>query len=219
MREVLSRLMIRIVYCTIPSLLVADLSRAIGKSVSGTCLAFGIALPIVGLVADIVRVRQSRSATGGKSDPFDSAGKRPFQFSLRTLLLLMLVASIYCSFRFSGAVRQKRIVTELRAAGAPITYDQQSASWLGILFGQEMFGTVKTVTLQTDGEVAKLAALSGVTEVVLWSPGITDASIEALVAKPQLRKITLHNDTNMTPAGISKLRQSRPNLDVNVYGP
>jgi hypothetical protein len=219
MREVLSRLMMRIVYCTIPLLLIADLSRALGKSFSGTILAFGIALPIAGLVADIVRVRRSHSATGGKSDPFGSADRRPFQFSLRTLLLVMLFASVYCGFRFSSAVRQKRIVTELRAVGAPISYDQQSATWLEVLFGPEMFGTIETVILETDGEVAKLAELTDVAEVELWSPGVTDASVEALIASPHLKKITLHNDTNMTAAGISKLQKSLPNCDVKVHGP
>lgn len=217
MREVLSGLMIRLVCFSIPLLLIADLTRALGKSVSVFSLVMAIVVPIIGLVVDTVGVRKVRSATGSESIPFDSPGRRRFQFSLRTLLIVMLFASIYCGFRFSGAVRQKRAITDLRAAGVPITYDYQNSNLLARFFSPEMFGHVKEITLRSDAEVTTLSALSNVTEVYLWGPGVTDASIKTLIASPQLRKFTLANNTSVTDAGVKLLEQSLPNREVKVY--
>lgn len=220
MRVLLSNSVMRLVYWTVPFLLMADLTRALGGSISISWLVFAVLVPLLGLAVDVVRLR--RSQTGDTSLTFASEENRPFQFNLRMILFVFLFASIYFSFRFSGAVRQKRIVTELRTAGVPITYDHQTATALEGVFGPEMFGTVQKVTLRSDDEVTKILALSGVSEVELtgpgaWGPGVTDVAIKALIASPQLKKITLDNNPNVTDAAVSLLKKSLPNCNVEVY--
>jgi hypothetical protein len=215
MREIVSGLMTRLVCFTVPALLLADLTRALGGRIRLAFVILAAAVPTVGLIVDSVRVRAKRAIQSNAADSrFESV--RPFQYRLRTLLLVMIIASVYFSFRFGPAVRQRRIIVELRAAGVPIAYDHRAAGWLEGVFGPEMFGTVDTVTLRTNAEIAKIAVLPRVRKIHLWGPGITNVVIETLMVWPPLQELTL-NDTNMTAEGVQQLKESLPNCRVVVY--
>lgn len=216
MHEVLSGLLMRIVFLAIPLLLLADLSRALGRSVSRITIFMALAVPIVGLVADARRAAARRGrARKGLTLPQPKTAQ-PFQFSLRTLLIVMALASIYCGFRFSAAVRQRATLSTLRSAGVPIAYDHRTASWLEGIFGPEMFGTVRKVTLRSDAEVAQLAALPQVTQILVLGSGITDEAVEHLATLRQLEQLTVYS-TCITAAAIDRLRNSLPNCEVAVF--
>ncbi|HEX3601287.1 MAG TPA: hypothetical protein VHU84_14140 [Lacipirellulaceae bacterium] len=204
-------------FFTIPLLLVADFSRALGRSVSIGLVVWSLAAPIVGLVIDIARVQRAQSGPAGQLDAL-IALRPPFRFRLQKLFVVMLLVSVYCGFRFSGAVRQNKTVSELRAAGVPISYDGRNSSWLEMLFGNQMFGNVASATLRNDQEVAKVASGVRIRQVELYGPGITDASIKPLLGSTQLQKITLNN-ANVTPGGVDTIRRSLPNCVVDVYPP
>jgi hypothetical protein len=215
MRRVLSGLLMRGIFCTIPLLLVADFARALGKGVSLSTVVFAVVIPIIGLVVDTIRVRNDRAVQGNPAAPRPKV-VQPLQFRLRTLLLVVTFAAIYCGLRCSTAVSHTRAITEMRAAGIPVAYDFHTGSWLEGLFGLEMFGTVKEVTLRDDAEVNKYAELSGSKKILLWGSGVTDAAVDTLADLPQLEELTLDN-TGMTVDGINCLKRSLPNCNVIVY--
>ena len=66
----------------------------------------------------------------------------------------------------------------------------------------------------TDRAVAALSGMKRLERVNLYSnPGITDASVYALVGMKSLRRLDVWN-TGMTQAGMARLRELRPDLDV-----
>jgi hypothetical protein len=216
MRHVFSNLMMRLVCCTVPFFVVKDFIRAIGigKGDYSWMAIWIVLIPIMGFVGDVARVRRAAAGDEHARQSIDRAPR--FRFRLRTLLLLMLITAFYLTFRFSDVVRQKGIVAELRAAGVPVEYERSLCTWMDGLFGLELFGSVRKVTLVSDAQTLKLPDLSALTEVDLWGPGITDASIETLTALPKLKKILVET-TSITPAGLSRLRDSLPDCDVATF--
>jgi mono/diheme cytochrome c family protein len=66
----------------------------------------------------------------------------------------------------------------------------------------------------TDGGVAPLASLPRLEHLNIYgNAGVTDASVDALVAAPSLRRLDVWQ-TGITGAGIASLRQRRPDLAV-----
>jgi hypothetical protein len=129
---------------------------------------------------------------------------------------MMTLASLYCAFRFSPALKQKQVLSELRFAGAPIYYDHSTASWLEGLLGPEMFGTVKSATLRSDDEVAKIASISSIRKVLLIGPAITDASVGTLTLLPQLIELELRG-THIGSEAINRFKEAQPTCNVTGY--
>jgi len=132
----------------------------------------------------------------------------------------MALSAVYCSFRFSSAFRQQRAVSELRADGVPVElkYNARNSTWLESIFGETMFGNVGYVCLSKDEQVKRLGALRGTPRLVLWGSGITDESIEQLIALNALKRIELSH-TCVSKEGISRLRQSLPKCEIVIYPP
>jgi uncharacterized membrane protein len=67
----------------------------------------------------------------------------------------------------------------------------------------------------TDGALASLAALPALQHLNLYgNPGITDSGLEALAASGSLRELYVWQ-TSATEAGVARLREQRPDLDVD----
>ncbi len=126
---------------------------------------------------------------------------RWFQYSLRSLMLLVLVVSLGMSWvavKIKRARQQERAVEELRKSGVYVWYDYQveqsgkapytgppGPAWLRNLLGENFFATL------VGGNFA--------------SPSVTDANLESLEELTQLRDLNL-NGTQVTDAGLKHLK-------------
>jgi hypothetical protein len=144
--------------------------------------------------------------------------RRWFQYSLRTLLLAMLLASIgmsWITIRVQRARRQKAAVEEIRKLGGEVTYDYEypqpgpGSSWrapqppglapLRNLLGEDFFTDVVEVTFHdgsrfTDADLACLQAFPRLTDLTLANANVTDAGLERVRGLSNLRKLCLRGN-------------------------
>jgi hypothetical protein len=158
---------------------------------SATMIVWGVSL---------IRQRPARrSLLKGQRPP--APQRRRFQYSLRTLLLLVLLASLGMSWfavKIHRARAQRAAVIAIKKLGGSVRYDYQMAlgatqwpQWLHHLFGDDIFGTVLYVDLS--------------------APQITDDAIEALKGFPSPRRLfqlnTLHlGSARFTDDAIARLQ-------------
>lgn len=72
-------------------------------------------------------------------------------------------------------------------------------------------------SLNNDG-VSRLAGSSSVFSLEIYGPNIDDDVIDSIAQMPELNMLTL-NYTKVTPAGVEKLKQLRPDIQVEVIAP
>ena len=145
--------------------------------------------------------------------------RRWLQFSLRTLLVLVLV--IGCGFGWLGmklrkAREQREAVKAIEKLGGWVSYEDASSSkirtavvWVGKLLGEDLSGDVRYVDLSetqvTDAGLKHLRGLTQLQVLTLDSTQVTDAGLEHLRGLTQLRELQLAN-TQVTDAGLEHLR-------------
>jgi len=217
LREVLGGLAIRSLSLGLPFVLVADFATAAGKKVNTGVVVFGmfcVFVMIAGLVVDLIR--SGRRRTHPELVPkLRSNGL--LQVRLRTVFLMLTLAAVYCSFRFGSAVRHHRAVTELRNVGVPVEYDYPASTWLASLFGEQMFGAVRHLTLRSDGEVSKVGALPEVRSLLLYGPGITDGAVDDVVTLQNLERVRI-TGTKISNQGVARLKQALPSCEIVIMG-
>jgi Leucine-rich repeat (LRR) protein len=127
--------------------------------------------------------------------------RRWLQFSLRTLIGIVLLASVWMSWvavRIQRAEKQKVAVQAIERLGGGVTYDYQLASgqfvpsakppgptWTRSLLGEEFFAQVLAVGY--------------------YGPQVTDAWLEPVTKLPQLRELWL-TETRVTDRGLEQLK-------------
>ncbi len=119
-----------------------------------------------------------------------------FQFSLRTLCLVMFLACVGMSWvgvKMQQARRQKEAVAAIKELGGSVAYDYgvgqaqpTTPKWLRSLLGDDF--------------------LANVVEVWLQSSKVTDVGLEHLKALPQLQVLSLEN-TTVTDTGLEHLKR------------
>jgi hypothetical protein len=148
---------------------------------------------------------------------------RWFQYSLRSLLLVMLLASIGMSWvavRMQRARRQKDAVEEITNLGGEVMYDYEvqanrrfplaqppGPAWLRSLLGEDFFATVvhayPTASV-TDANLEHLKTLTQLRLLVIEGGQITDAGLEHLKGLTGLRVLSI-SGTQVTDAGLVHL--------------
>jgi hypothetical protein len=153
--------------------------------------------------------------------------RRWYQFSLRTLLVFVLLASLGASWlavRLHHARRQRDAVIAIRAAGGTVGYDYEvdktnmfivqeaeppAPPWLEWLFGDDFFADVVLVDVYEpdfgDADVEHLKDLTELRSLQLSSTQVTDAGLEHLKGLANLTDLRLHH-TQVTDAGLEHLR-------------
>ena len=150
--------------------------------------------------------------------------RRWYQFSLRTLLLLVAIVAVGCGW-LGRKIEQKRqeraAVQVIRALGAEVYYDYQVVGrgqpprepdgprWLRDLLGDDFLAHVDAVELPQQGAGAVLANLKSLTRLrVLNASGdeLTDASLVPLNELTELQELGLWGADNVTDRGIANLR-------------
>ena len=155
-----------------------------------------------------------------------------FQFSLRSLVVLVVAVSVPCCWlavKMRDAQRQRRAVEAIRKAGGwawvgydyefdrfgnfPPSQEQEPApSWLRDLLGVDFFAEVEVVLLDdTDfGDAGLQQVVGGLTNLQCLSLSktqVTDAGLEHLKGLTNLDTLAL-NDTQMTDEGLAHLKGS-----------
>ena len=68
----------------------------------------------------------------------------------------------------------------------------------------------------TDESLPLLAHMPQLEELKLGSAQVTDNGLQTLAASKSLKKLSLSGLKNVTPAGIEKLKQARPELAIQT---
>jgi hypothetical protein len=159
-----------------------------------------------------------------------------FQFSIRSLLVLVVAVAMPCSWlavEIKKANRQREAaegIEKLGGSTTPDTYfvrdekerfnpgysDDPEPLWLQEALGGDFFANVVTVSFHsslTDTGLAHMRALTHPWILDLVGTHVTDADLEKLTGLPQLRFLRLHG-TKVTDAGVAKLQQALPKCKI-----
>jgi len=157
----------------------------------------------------------------------EKSKRRWFQYSLRTLLVLVLVVSLPCSW-LAVKIRQKekerQAVEEIENLGGIVFYDYQyqgteapGPAWMRKLLGDDFFSDVVSVDLVdckvTDDGFQHLEGSTNLWSLHLSGTQLTDEGLQHLTGLTNLQYLLLA-DTQTTPEGIKKLQQALPNCDI-----
>ncbi len=147
--------------------------------------------------------------------------RRWFQFSLRTLLVLVLVVGATLGLLGREAQRtwkRERAVAELHRIGASVGHRQ--AGWPARLLGFDV-GPLVAVELSgtrvTDDDLKHLRGLSGPGRLWLGGTRITDAGLEHLAGLSRLYTLDLER-TKITDAGLRHLRGLKSLENLSLRG-
>jgi hypothetical protein len=150
--------------------------------------------------------------------------RRWFQFSLRTLLVFVLLVSIGMSWfaaRMTKARRQKKAVQAIERAGGMVSYDYQGdgpfgdphaqppvLKWARELLGDDFFCDVVMVAIVADkdfdDQASHLKALAGIKTLVLTGSQVTDAGLKHMEGLTKLERLSL-GGSQVTGAGLGHL--------------
>ena len=154
----------------------------------------------------------------------DSRPKKPrrrwYQYRLRTLLVVVLLASIGMSWfavKMQQARRQEEAVAAVRKLGARVTYNYQEGDpyadpptpvWLRRLLGDDFFFAVTGVLLDhhqvTDTEVARLKGLTQLQRLNLDYTTVKGPGLEHLKGLTRLQMLSVYR-SQVTDAGLKHL--------------
>ncbi len=171
--------------------------------------------------------------TAGMNEMPKAHRLRRFQYSLRTLLLVMLLVSIGMSWfaiKMQKARKQKAAVEAIKKLGGEVTYDwtfdkSQSGppgpAWMRGLLGADFFGRVVIVSLDftqvTDIGLEPLEELGQLKGLFLSGTHVTDAGLKHISKLNQLQTLSLIG-TQVTDGGLEQLKGlnqlRRMSLDV-----
>ena len=189
-------------------LILAEMSYTKWWRIAGPGLA-GIAVIIVIILA-IVRLVRHR-----------------FRYSLRTLLIFMVLCAIACSWfavKTQRLRKQREAVRAIVGADGDVSYSYDNAKdfdpgWVASWLGYDPFSTVVDVTCTTNEGVGRLLEHSerfpDLSHLVLAGPGITDAALEGASGFDRFPRLTTATllGTHITDAGLRHLAKW-----VNLHG-
>jgi len=147
--------------------------------------------------------------------------RRWYQFSLRTLLVFMLVCGAglgWFAMKMQRAKRQQEAVEAILKVGGKVFYDYQLDEtgakatppvWLRKSLGDDFFFDVIHVifvgTHVTDAELENLERLTSLEWLVVRGRNVTDAGFEHLKGLTSLEELTFYGD-HVTDAGLENLK-------------
>jgi hypothetical protein len=144
---------------------------------------------------------------------------RWYQYSLRSLLVLVTLCALPCSWlgiKVQQAKRQHGAVRAIEELGGAVSYDglmvtgeSPGPGWLGKMLGKDFFATAGGVRLDkaevTDAELESLRELSQLHWLSLEHTNVTDAGLVNLKGLTKLQMLVLSH-TKITDAGLEHLR-------------
>ena len=169
--------------------------------------------------------------------------RRRFQFSLRSLLLLVLVVAIPCSWlsvEMKAARKQHAIVEAIQSLGGQVTYDHQDIdpfrssfniippvppgpAWLRERLGVDLLANVAAARLAKgrldigDAELEYIRELTQLQVLSLNGTKVSEAGLEKLKGLTQLQFLDL-SDTNVGDAGMEHLKALTQLSELHLDG-
>ena len=150
---------------------------------------------------------------------------RRFQFSLRSLLVLVVAVAVPCTWlavEIRQAIRQKDGVEAIKMAGNWVTYDFEidasgkeranpqppEPAWLRRFLDVELFCDVVEASATTNAAIEKVDNFPGLRTLFVFSPGcgddpkeVTDVGLACLSGCSHLEKLYLRH-TSITDSGL-----------------
>ncbi len=155
--------------------------------------------------------------------------RRRLQFSLRTMLVLVVICSLPCGWlgmKLKQAKEQREAVNAIERLGGIVLYRPASGGmmragvdWAGKLLGERLCRDPVSVDLSynpvTDADLALLRKVTQL-EVPLLKKNtpVGDAGLVHLRGLTRLYSLTLNN-TQVTDAGVAELQKALPNLAIH----
>ena len=144
-----------------------------------------------------------------------------FQFSIRSLLVMVVVVAIPCTWLAeelraakAQAERQREAIATVKRLSGQISWTHPEIpgeGWLYNLLGDDFFGSVDTVylceTIVTDADLEHLKGLTRLRTLILFRAQITDSALEHLKGLKQLYTLNLRG-TNVTDVGLEHFKGS-----------
>jgi len=150
--------------------------------------------------------------------------RRWLQFSLRTLLVLVLLVAVFCGWlrhKVNQSEQERRAVAAIVAMGGNVEYghekgglaDPPGPPWLRAVLGNYFFADVDTVNYPPgvgDESLVHLDGLRHLKQLHLRGTSVTDAGLVHVTRHPELVMLEL-GSTSITDSGIKQLERL-PNL-------
>jgi hypothetical protein len=139
--------------------------------------------------------------------------RRWFQYSITSLLLLILVCGVVLAFVVNPARRQRRAVEFVEAVGGEVFYQSYYTGWVTprdmLPVGGEWYIAVKQVELGdsavTDTGMMHLQVLTGLEQLFLGCTQVSDVGLEHLKELTLLEKLFL-GETQISDSGLESLK-------------
>jgi hypothetical protein len=146
--------------------------------------------------------------------------RRWFQFSLRTLLIVVVIVAIPCAWlgrKIEQKRREREAVAGLRDPGGTVLYDYEvekegpaGPDWLRRMLGENFFNDVVAVYFEnhaivTDERVMNVKELTQLTWLNVYETSVTDAGLTSLKGLTHLDYLNLGANA-ITDAGLSNLK-------------
>lgn len=141
--------------------------------------------------------------------------RRWYQCSLRTLLVLMLLACIgmsYIAVKMQPFRKQHEAVEAIERLGGSVAWgyplrqgESRGRAWLRKLVGDDVFAHPKDITVRNDAGTEYLTELTQVPCLHLIGTQITDAGLEHIKGLTHLRDLMLVN-TQVSNSGLEHLK-------------
>jgi hypothetical protein len=162
-----------------------------------------------------------------------------FQFSIRSLLILVVVAAVPCSWlalERQEARRQRQTIAAIRAAGGDVIYSYELGrsmylrprggpavvpTFLLRILGDDFFVLdIGEVTLKEphDADFAALRTWRNLKSIVAEGENITDRGMEQLENFPDLEFLWIINSRHITASGFRHLRRLSKVIEVHLDG-
>jgi hypothetical protein len=148
--------------------------------------------------------------------------RRWYQFSLRTLLIVVLIVAIPCALlgrKIERKRRERKAVDAIRKLGGGVDYDNLEGpdcpDWLRPLLGENFFNEVDWVSWNdaTDEEMQNLNDMPQLRVLLLNESHITDAGIAILNEKVHMQGLVLSH-ARISDAGLKHLNGMTKLLDL-----
>jgi hypothetical protein len=142
--------------------------------------------------------------------------RRWFQFSLRTLLIVVTICAIPCSWlavKIKHFKQQQKAVAAINKLGGWAAWSERSEfEWSLSLIADDVFQTVRQAGFQraTDADLEYLDSFDGLEELYIENSTVTDSGLEHLKGLHHLKCLHIWN-TKATDEGMKQLKQALPN--------
>jgi hypothetical protein len=155
------------------------------------------------------------------------AHRRWLRFSLRFLMLLVVLIAIPLAWKVNRVRHQREVVSVIARLDGDLLYDYQRRAitdgptqqpagpqWIRRFVGDDFFADVVQVQLSgaqvSDGTLARVVSLPELQLLGVRSDNVTDQGLAMVARKKSLMSLTLRSN-RLTPAGIDYLAEL-PNL-------